>query len=99
MESLASVVGSHKGETIEVVTNAGQRLGGIVKEAYEDFFTVSSITHAYVIPYSGVSTIQFPSDRPQRYVKSSGVATPSTSTGATRTRRRPVERKRGRAER
>ena len=93
MESLAKVVESHKGEAIEVVTNAGQRLGGIVIEADEDFFTLSSVTQVYIIPYDGISTIQWPSERPKPYAQSRTTSIQTAGPPATRKRGKPSGRK------
>src|SRR5687768_14781499 len=91
MESLANLLGSHRGETIEVVTHAGQKLSGIVDAAHEDFFTLIAITRMYFVPYTAVSTLIFPPDRPRKEVRQE---TPSYSEPAVkRSRRKAPERK------
>jgi hypothetical protein len=91
MESLINILESHRGKTIELVTNAGQKLSGIVDAAHEDFFTLTAITRIYFVPYTAVSTLIFPPDRPRKEVRQE---TPSYSEpGAKRLRRKTSQRK------
>jgi hypothetical protein len=93
MESLANVLERHKGEIVDVVTNGGQKLSGIVQEAYEDFFTMSSVMRVYVVPYTGISTLQWPSERPERYPQRRPTSVKEGQPPLTAIRRKPTVRK------
>jgi hypothetical protein len=56
MELIADILGKYQGEKIEVLTNGGQTLIGVVGDAYRDYFMILSVTRLYFVPYTGIST-------------------------------------------
>jgi hypothetical protein len=93
MESLASVFERYRGKTIELATNGGQKLCGIVEEVHEDFLTLSSVTRLYVVPYTGISTFHLPSEGSDSFVRQRAVLHTGTDASVGRTRRKAPERK------
>lgn len=60
MESLAELLSNHTGETIEVKTNGGEQMAGLIDDVYQDYFVLSSTTRLYFVVYTGISTFFFP---------------------------------------
>jgi len=60
MESIADLLGNNQGARIEVSTNGGQLLTGIIENACQDYFTLSSVTRLYYVPYTGISSFYLP---------------------------------------
>lgn len=60
MELIADLLGKYQGKKIEVFTNGGQSLCGVVENAYQDYFTISAVNRLYFVPYTGISTFYLP---------------------------------------
>jgi hypothetical protein len=93
MESLVNVFERCRGKMIELATNGGQKLTGIVEEVHEDFFTLSSVTRVYVVPYTGISTFHLPFEGSEARLRQRATLITETDTSVGRTRRKASERK------
>ena len=94
MESIADLLGKWQGARIEVSTNGGQLLSGLIEGAYQDYFILSSSTRLYFVPYTGVSSFYLLPE-PDSQQATVLVAEPESFAGPTQRslkERKPVKR-------
>jgi hypothetical protein len=78
---------------IELATNGGQKLRGIVDEVHEDFFTLSSDPQVYVVPYTGISTFHLLSEESEQHLRQRATLNIEKDMSIGRARRKAPERK------
>lgn len=60
MELIADLLGKYQGAKVEVFTNGGQSLCGVIENTHQDYFTLLSVTRLYFVPYTGISAFYLP---------------------------------------